>query len=168
MKTKNLMMPLALIFCALFCGNVQAKDAAQKQGVITAYYSFEDIAPASKATNFTDVPCNLTMAQNYLDSDWIISFSQDGHEVYSFTTPYYNFWDVVDGYENLGYVAEGTYDITFTSLDSHYPFHYLVLPDGTDKDYVDCYQYSGGGYTFHNVTITAATGCELMATPDLE
>ncbi|WPU96131.1 hypothetical protein SNE25_11430 [Mucilaginibacter sabulilitoris] len=166
MKMKNLMMPLVLILCALVCGTVQAKDAAQKQGAITAYYSFEDIAP-TKATNFTDVPCNLTMSQDWRDTDWIITFSQNGHEVYSFSTPYYHSWDNIDGYENLGNVAEGTYDITFTTSDSTYPFHYLVLPDGTDKDYADCY-VNGGGYTFHNVTITAATGCELMATPDLE
>ena len=167
MKMKNLVMPLALIFCALLCGHADAKDAAKKEGAIIAYYSFEDIKPAPKTASFTDVPCNLTMSQNYLDTDWIITFSQNGHEVYSFTTPYYHSWDNIDGYENLGSVAEGTYDITFTTLDNHYPFHYLVLPDGTDKDYVDCYVNSGG-YTFHNVNITSQTGCELMATPDLE
>jgi hypothetical protein len=166
MKMKNLMMPLALILCALLCGNVQAKEEAPKKGMITAYYPFEDIKPASKQANFTDIPCNLTMSQNYLDTDWIITFSQNGHEVYSFTTPYYHSWDVINGYEHLGYVAEGTYDISFTCTDSYYHYHYLVLPDGRDKDYVDCYQFSG--YTFKDVTITSQTGCELMATPDLE
>ncbi|MDN3549848.1 hypothetical protein [Mucilaginibacter aquaedulcis] len=168
MKTKNLMMPLALIFCALLSGNVLAKDAPLRRGNHIPYYSLNDIKPATTGAKFNDVPCNLTIAQNYLDSDWIITFSQNGHEVYSFTTPYYHSWDVIDGYENLGYVAEGTYDITFMTLDDHYRTHYLVLPDGTDKDFVDCYQYSGGGYTFHNVTISSSTGCELMATPDLE
>jgi hypothetical protein len=146
MKIKKLLLPMAMLFCALFSGSVKADDLLSRwtfHHQIAGPYSAGYLAKLhlKKATTTDDIRVTLDDVGES-QADWILTFNQSGNAVYTFYS-----WESYDNegyYWDMGNISAGVYDVGFQCPGA----------DSPSNGYQDCtisYEDSNNNVTGVNV-----------------